>query len=470
MKLPQKPPSTREIVQQMSDGTRLEAVLEQMGSWARGDGRYLHWDEMRRRPAPAGFSHEEWWLGVRLGRDQRCRAVPMRDSEGQPFKFGVPDALAETLHQVDRQLGFSLDLPGGAVGPEQRDRYIAATLIEESITSSQLEGASTTREVAKEMLRTGRTPRDTSERMISNNYLAMQRIRELRRQELSPALIFELQALVTKGTMEKEDAAGRFRRADEEIRVIDDRDAAILHVPPPASELPSRLQALCEFANSKTPGFFVHPIVRAIILHFWLAYDHPFVDGNGRTARALFYWLMLRHDYRLFEFISISQILRKAPVRYAEAFLHSETDSNDVTYFILHQAGVIRKAVQALHNYIRRKAAELRELEQRMRTTAGLNHRQQALLAHALREQHARYVIAGHQNAHGVTHQTARTDLFQLVDRGLLTVGREGRIYVFRAVPNLPAKLQEPTRNETTPPDNNRTLPFEDPSIRTRQV
>ena len=60
-------------------------------------------------------------------------------------------------------------------------------------------------------------------------------------------------------------------------------------------------------------GGFIHPMIRSIILHFWLAYDHPFVDGNGRTARALFYWSMLRHGYWLFEFISISQIILKGP-------------------------------------------------------------------------------------------------------------------------------------------------------------
>ena len=92
----------------------------------------------------------------------------------------------------------------------------------------------------------------------------------------------------------------------------------------------------------------MHPAIRAIILHFWLAYDHPFIDGNGRTARALFYWLMLRHGYWLFEFISISEIILKAPVQYGEAFLYTETDQNDLTYFIIHQTEVIRKSMQSL--------------------------------------------------------------------------------------------------------------------------
>jgi Fic family protein len=75
-------------------------------------------------------------------------------------------------------------------------------------------------------------------------------------------------------------------------------------------DLPERMRALCAFANMRTGvDGFVHPIVRAIILHFMLAYDHPYVDGNGRTARALFYWSALKDGYWLIEYVSISRII-----------------------------------------------------------------------------------------------------------------------------------------------------------------
>jgi Fic family protein len=335
-----------------------------------------------------------------------------------------------------------VDLPEAVTRPETRDQYIISSLIQESITSSQLEGAATTREVAKELLRTGRPPRDKSERMILNNYLTMQRIRDLQAAELSPALVLELQSRVTDGTLEKPDASGRLRRSDEAIQVTDE-EGTVFYDPPPATQLADRLTAMCAFANGQAPDCFVHPVIRAIILHFWLAYDHPFVDGNGRTARALFYWSMLRQGYSLFEFISISQILLRAPVRYAEAFLHTETDGNDLTYFILHQAGVIREAVEALHAYVRHKTTQLRATEKKLRGLDGLNHRQQAVLSHALREAHTRYVIVSHQRSHNVTHQTARDDLFDLVQRGLLTVRKEGRSYAFYAPTDLGEKLSK---------------------------
>lgn len=252
--------------------------------------------------------------------------------------------------------------------------------------------------------------------------------------------MFELHRRVTEGTLDNPDAAGRFRRDDENVRV-EDIEGTIFHEPPPADELPERLEAMCRFANGDDPDYFIHPVLRAIILHFWLAYDHPFVDGNGRTARALFYWSMLRHDYQLFEFISISEILLRAPTRYAEAFLHTETDENDLTYFILHQAEVIREAVKSLRDYLTRKKAELQAASECLRGMQDLNHRQQALLIHALREPGTDYLIGAHQRSHAVTHQTARDDLFDLVERGLLVARRTGRAYRFRAPGDLGKRL-----------------------------
>ncbi len=415
-------------------------IMGQMQSWKNQD-RYLHWDDIRRRPAPTGFTHKDWWLGIKLARQGQYRQISLKDKKGGPFQLGQPDSLAELLHKIDCGLGAVLGLPDAIGHPSVRDRYVINTLIQESITSSQLEGAATTRAVAKEMLRSGRPPRDKGERMILNNYLTMQHIRDLRDDDLTPALVFELHRRITTDTLDKPDAAGRLRQASEDVRVEDGIEGTVFHRPPLAEEPPGRLEVMCDFANGKTPNFFIHPVVRAITLHFWLAYDHPFVDGNGRTARALFYWAMLRQKYDLFEFISISDILLRAPVRYAMAFLHTETDDNDLTYFILHQAQVIRDAVDALRDYLARKKKELRETAEALHGLKRLNHRQQALISHALREPHTVYLISAHQQSHGVTHQTARDDLFDLVGLGLLSANKEGRRYNFRAPADLGGRI-----------------------------
>lgn len=464
MKIPQTPPSWLSLYEKLSP-TRRNRIAVNRGAWARTD-RYLHWNDLRRRPAPTGFTHEEYWYALKLARSSAYRPIGLHDRLGLPFQFGQPHKLTELLHQIDRGLGLAIGLPEAISHPATRDRYVVNTLMKEAITSSQLEGAATTRAIAQEMLRTGRPPRDKSERMILNNFLTMRRIRELRDIPLSPELVFELHRLVTEDTLDRADAAGRFRRTDENVQVVD-MEGNVFHEPPRASELPARLRAMCRFANAEEPDYFIHPVLRAIMLHFWLAYDHPFVDGNGRTARALFYWSMLRADYALFEFISISEILLRAPMRYAEAFLHTETDENDLTYFILHQSEVIREAVKALQAYLQRKRTELAAATESLRGLQGLNHRQQALLVHALREPGTDYQIAAHQRSHGVVNQTARNDLLDLVRRGLLVMRRQGRAYRFRAPADLEAKLANLANSPPSTADDSSTLPLNLP-FRTR--
>ena len=237
--------------------------------------------------------------------------------------------------------------------------------------------------------------------------------------------------------------AGRLRPPGLEV-VVDDAYGTVFHVPPAASELAQRLEQLCRFANGETPAVFIHPVVRAITLHFWLAYDHPFRDGNGRTARALFYWSMLQQGYWLFEFISISSVITKARGQYERSFLYCETDDNDLTYFLLAQLTVIQQAISNLYAYLERKASELAALQRRlegMDAPAGFNGRQLALLRHALRHPGFRYTVGSHQRSHGVSNQTARSDLQRLASHGLLIPAKDGKRDIFQVPADLASRL-----------------------------
>jgi Fic family protein len=186
---------------------------------------------------------------------------------------------------------------------------------------------------------------------------------------------------------------------------------------------------------------FLHPVIRSILLHFWIAYDHPFVDGNGRTARALFYWSMLRHRFWLAEFFSISHEILKAPKQYYRAFLHTETDGNDLNYFVLHQLEVICSSIGSLRNYIRTKQNEAESMRRNLGAGSDFNHRQLALLKHALKHPFAAYTVVSHQNSHGVSNQTAKNDLSSLESKGLLQRGKSGKAFVYSPSPDLAAKL-----------------------------
>ena len=228
------------------------------------EGEYLHWDELRHRTPPAGLTLEQWWLTLKFARQGR-RFLPLEDPAGRQFSYALPDPLLERLARIDREGSGHVAVPGEIASPSTRDRYLQSSIMEEAITSSLLEGAATTREEAREMIRSGRSPVSDGERMVLGNYRAMEWIRTRVDAPLTPQTVFDLhRVLMVESDPE---IAGRLRDGSKPIVVEDRRTGEVLHRPPPAAELSSRLEAMCAFANAPTEaGAFVHPVVRSILL------------------------------------------------------------------------------------------------------------------------------------------------------------------------------------------------------------
>jgi Fic family protein len=446
MKLPLSPPCCKTLLKE-ADGEKLTRLFTSGFEPTDAKGRYLHWDKLRHLQPPEGLTPEDYWLALKIARNTRYKKLPFTNKSGKGFQFCMTDAIYRDLHWIDQNASGRIGMDKPVANPHNRDTYLVSSLIEEAISSSQLEGASTTRNVAKEMLRQGRNPKDHSEQMIFNNYQAMQFIREYKEEQLTPSMILHLHRILTEATLDDLNKAGQYRDEGDDIHVVDASESVLLHTPPEASELPKRVERLCQFANDLDGKDFIHPVIRAIILHFMVGYDHPFVDGNGRTARALFYWSMANQQYWLMEFISISRIIKQAPVQYGRAYLYTETDDNDLTYFIIHQLEVIKKGINALHEHLAKKAEELHSIEKRLDGSVlqgQLNHRQLAILRHALDHPNAIYSIHEHQAAHKISYQTARTDLLKLSDQfKILTKRKYGNLFVFVAPPDLGQKLDD---------------------------
>lgn len=448
MQVPQEAPALGTLIAEFPP-ERVVGLLgraHEVGSESKG--RYLHWDDLRRRTPPPGLSVREWWFLIALSRNAQRSALQMEDATGRPFSMVRGDVLSRLLHQVDRELGHSKDVTDPRLlNGNQRNRYVVRSLLDESISSSQLEGAATTRREAKALIRSGRAPKTNDERMILNNFHAMEFVRKHREAPLTMELLLELHAILTQGTLAESDV-GRFRTTDEQVTVQELGTGNVLHVPPPADTLTAQMQRLLHFSNtSDEKGAFVHPVVRAISLHFAMGWLHPFVDGNGRTARALFYWSMLRQGYWLTEFISLSTAIKRAQGQYNRAFLLTETDGGDLTYFLINQLEFLQGAIEDLNDYLHRKTLEVRAAEHLMKGANSLNGRQRAFLSQALRHPGMSQTVRGYQVDNDVVYDTARTDLLGLADVGLLRKKKVGKAFVFEVPADLEQRLSRLDEN-----------------------
>ena len=445
MKIPEKAPQFLDLsdvdMKKMVDISTSQETQELL---KRANDEYVYWDKFKYFDIPDSVPKNIAWVYLKqMIRNPNIRKIPMEDKKGSSFGYWLPDSVLKILHYIDQDAGGHMLVEDPRVHSAERERYLVSSIMEEAIASSLLEGAATTREKAKAMLRSGRKPVDTAEQMILNNYITIRNIKKLIGKKLSKELIINIQASITKNTLGKKDAVGRFKRKGEENQVVDARDGTVLFEPPPTEEIDRRVDALCNYANESGESEFVHPVAKAIMLHFWLAYIHPFIDGNGRTARALFYWYMLKNKYWLFEYLSISRILLRAPGQYARAYLYSEIDHSDVTYFLMYNLKAINLAIKSLYSYLIKQQTELQETKQFIKKYPGLNHRQYDVLHHAVSHPDATYTIKYQKNIHGVAYQTARTDLVDLEHKGFLKRTRvKGKEFFFIPSKNIHKKLR----------------------------
>lgn len=443
MKRRSKIPVLSELIARES-GNLIEIMQKAIPEALRMD-RYLGWQELRHRAAPEGMTIEQWWLGIKLHRTQARQSVSLCNAKGQAFEFAPTQYIQQSLHKIDRAAGTLLMTDANSVlNVTERDKYLLTSLAEEAIMSSMLEGAVVTRSEARDLIRNNRLPKDEHEQMVMNNYRTMRMILQHKDEPLTPDFILSLHRSMVEGTLKHPEKAGMLRQAEDKVYIEDTRTGDVIHMPPSAESLPERLEAICRFANAEdSKEYYIHPVIRAILLHFQLAYDHPFVDGNGRTARSLFYWGMLHAGYWLFEYISISREIYRHSRSYYESFINTEEDDNDLNYFIINQLKTIYESIESLNKHLIAKQNMQEKLQHSLSNISHLNHRQKNVLLHFLRHPNDCTSVSLHCNEYQVVRQTARTDLAGLVNLGFLTTELVSREFIYKPIPHLEQHLNK---------------------------
>ncbi|MBP5458267.1 MAG: Fic family protein [Paludibacteraceae bacterium] len=374
---------------------------------------YEYWDKVKYKKLPEGFTPQMLWANVKAERLKSMISV----WEKYGINLCITNQMQRLCHEFDMNFGSFWEVEGDTRSAEKK-YYLSSSLMEEAIYSSKMEGASTTRAVAKDMLRKKKSPQNKSQQMIVNNYKTIQYIVEHKDEPLTEELLLTIHRLMTEKTMENHEDAGRFRTNDKVV-VADMIEGDIIYIPPSFQEIPEFIESLCDFFNNGNPRTFIHPIIRGIIVHFMLAYMHPFVDGNGRTARALFYWYMLKEGYNLTEYMSISRVIAKSKSNYEKAFRYVENDGNDMGYFVAYNLRALEKSFQQLRDYILRKQQEKKAANVFM-MTGNINQRQAMVLQRLKEEPDTIFTVKDVQEQFSVSSMTARKDLSDLVQQGYM--------------------------------------------------
>ena len=404
-------------------------------------GRYLHYDKLRFR-LPAGLDHSLAWSVIKAARNRQLSDVI---SLGEPIKVCrmlLTPAMQMAISETDRHTTTAaLEWMSTKIGEQKHIEYLLKDLVEdEAISSSQLEGAATTTKAAKDLLKRQRTPRTPDEKMILGNYRMMNFAWKSRDRELTTDLIAELHQVGVEGIDDDRYYPGTFRVNDDVV--VEDGDGNVVHTPPPVSGLEKRLSKLCEWVNSShtdiSSNNYIHPLIKASILHFAIGYEHPFRDGNGRVARSLFYWLMFKHEFAAFRYIAISTLLKSAPAQYGKSYLYTESDQMDLTYFLDFQARIIIKAIGEFKKAYENTLKDMTEFNIFLYDSGlygKLSDKQKVILQVAKSGRAREFTATNVQDNLGCSYNTAASALNGLVESKLFQKQRQGREWVFSMIP-----------------------------------
>lgn len=206
------------------------------------------------------------------------REVINKEYHGLKYDFNIIDSLKE---KIDKYRPFSKQLA---------DSLHEKLIVEWTYNSNAIEGNTLTMSETKVVLEGitvgGKTMVEHLETI--NHRDAILFIEDLvsNKEPISEWNIRNIHSLILKGIDNKN--AGRYRTENVVI-------SGAKHIPPKHYEITDLMQELIEEYDNNWEGY--HPVVRATLLHGEFVKIHPFIDGNGRTARLLLNFELMRNGY-----------------------------------------------------------------------------------------------------------------------------------------------------------------------------
>lgn len=379
--------------------------------------RYAPLEDIKHRLDKLGISKSNWpELKQRIQAHRKMGAIPFfLNSIDKKFWYFPSDAINKKIHHVESAGNRLFDRI--ETHSSFKREFLANAVVEEAVTSAIYEGANSTRSKAKALIASGETPKSKDEWMLINNYLAMKWIKDNSTLPVSNGLTLKIHEIVSRNTLEGDDAnfCGKFR--DDVVYVGNHQGVAHMKVE-------EALNEVIELTTNHQR--FLHGLIKGILLHYFIAYIHPFFDGNGRTARTLFYFKSIKNDLKFVELLSVSANLKEHGKRYEKSFDLVKEHELDMTYFIdfcldslITALGKVEKKV----NYL----IEISSLIEK----DGINSNQVLLLQKMALNKYRATSIEEYAAEIEKSREIARRELKDLLKKGYLKEEKKGKKFVY---------------------------------------
>lgn len=262
-------------------------------------------------------------------------------------------------------------------------------------------------------------PRDIQEVINYRNVIELLDELAFKRGGYEPEMLEEIHKLTVDRIVSAE-KVGVFRTS--QVIIKDETSGEIVFSPPPFVEVPYLLDDFFAWLNS-TEALEVHPILKAGIIHYILVAIHPFVEGNGRVARAFTTLILIRENYDIKRFFALEEHFDRDLAAYYEAFSQVDKQSKnigarDLTPWLEYFTGVVAAELSKIKEKVKKLSIDTR-LKVKMGEQISLSERQVRLFEY-LSDQGSASMPELKKVLPMVSEDTILRDLKDLLDKEII--------------------------------------------------
>ena len=367
------------------------------------------------------------WDKILSKRKEIATYTELKNEKGNKLWFVETEKIKSAIDYIeikakDDLLKYSKSLFKNYISSEE---MLLDSLADESFYSSTIEGAFSTRKVAKELVTDKRVPSSKSEKMIYNNHMALKYGLEDKENQITEDLMLKIFELISKDTLDEETQINKYRVEDVVVR---DKRGEIIHEGAHVDNIQSMMDDLFRFMYSNN----INPIIKSAIFHFYFVFVHPFPDGNGRTARATSYIYLVKEGYDIFKHFSISALIAQKKSKYYKCIKDVEDNELDMTYFIEFILGVVSESIDIILDKYTRKHIENYIFMELVDKGVNITNEQKKIIKYILNKENYSATIENYTKKNKSSdYKKVNKDMNYLTDIGILTKSKEGRYNLY---------------------------------------
>lgn len=327
-------------------------------------------------------------------------------------KLSITNLIANDLTAIERARGF---LEAATLSDEWVAKMQSQALVLEAYHTTHIEGTQLTLKQSEQIWEgqhlDGVNPNDARELLNYRNAFDLVSNYIGDGEPITEGLIREIHKRLVEGVRGNSASPGEYRNTQS--YVVNSKTKDVIYTPPPAYEVSPMMRELVEWTNNEEE---THPVLISGIAQFQLVHIHPFLDGNGRTARLLSTLCLYQRGYDFKKLFTISEYYDRNRTDYYQAIQGVRQNNMDMTQWIEYFVRGLSTQLQEV------KSLSKQAIEQNiMIRKHHLSERQKLAIEYI--SKHGGITIQQFETlCPNVTRRTLQRELRELVNNNILTV------------------------------------------------